>query len=241
MSAKARPRLGLIVAASVILSVTLLGLPTQQVAAHCPGSQASGGRDYAAGKRSIANSANGIKADIQYTLKPVCAIPAGNAFSAEAIYLCINSLCDGFVQVGWERSQSGTLRMYCEFQPPPATGTGFIFYFSVTAATHNYKMQYDPLDSVWDCFLDGAWKKDKGGLGFTTGTYLGAQGETNSTHTQLGRNSPSTLQYTTLQYRIAMNNTWNTWSPNTFTRDPPYGASNPAVGSFADWTNVPHN
>ena len=211
-------------------------VPPPHVSAHCPGTDAAGLRDYAYGSRTLSSDSNGVKAIIYYTLKSVC-LPS-DGFAGETLAIYPTTPNHGWAQVGWHRTQAGVNEMFCELQPTPDTTVAYLRTFSVSAASHTYQTSYAS-GVGWSCFLDGVVKYSHDGLGFTAGKGLASFGETNTTHSQLGRNSPDKLPYTTMRYRLASNATWNTWSPNVLWVDGPYGVDT-AVGTFYDFTYVPH-
>jgi hypothetical protein len=74
-------------------------------------------------------------------------------------------------------------------------------------------------------------------MGFTGGTYMTVQGETDTTHTQIGRNSPATLSFTNLRWLNSAS--WAVLTPVLHTPvDSPYGGQVPTSGQFKNWTNA---
>jgi hypothetical protein len=181
-------------------------------------------------------NADGIKADIQWTSPNVCTVPEGNAFSLEGMTLCNLTSCDYWVQVGWWKQQGLTdPRFYCEFHSP---GRNVLQFRSLSSGAHNYKMQYDPLDSIWDCLLDddGWFSNDQ--TGFSRGTFLIAQGETNATHGQIGRMAPANILFYNMKYRRRDNSTWYTMDVQSHDIDVPYGGAEVGAGTWQNWTNA---
>ena len=166
----------------------------------------------------------------------LCGNVMGYPFSLEATTLCKTPTCPGWVQTGWVRfSAWSEPKMFCEFAD--TGGAVFQYYFSLTHVTHTFQMAYDPLDSVWDCSLDGAGKAARGGLGFTARTSLNVQGDVNSTHTQIGLNAPGKLLFNSLRYRTPAN-VWVVFDPNSSFVKTPYGVDRPGSDQFRNWTNA---
>jgi hypothetical protein len=169
----------------------------------------------------------------------VCNLTSGDAFSGESITICYNDSCDNFVQVGWiARQNHGTApQMYCEYYSRLG-GTDFKFFFPTYGATHNYSMTYD--SPLWTCRLDGVFEVASNGAAFSAGAYHVVQGETNSTHTQIGLNSPLKLFYSSMQHRRAATGLWSTFDPDPANNiaDSPYGVDEPATAQFRNWTNA---
>jgi hypothetical protein len=125
--------------------------------------------------------------------------------------------------------------MFCEFKQ--AGQQSYYYHFSLSAATHEYRVNYDPVNGDWDCYRDGLRViSSAGNLGFTSGTALFVQGETNSTHSQIGRNSPSRLLFANLAYKIGSG--WSGMNVTLISPDSPYGSDEPTPGQFRNWTNA---
>lgn len=155
----------------------------------------------------------------------------------EAVSICNNvATCSGWVQIGWRKHESWSdPQFYFEYQA--VGGSPIQLYAPLSHASHAYKLQYDAFDSVWDAYLDGVGKFSKGSLGFTSGTYLTAQGEVNSTHTQIGRNAPNKLLFSDMQYQNAAGQ-WPAFNVDApLIVESPYGADEPAIGQLRNWTN----
>jgi hypothetical protein len=142
----------------LLASAILVGVP-QRVAANCPGT--SSGALYAGAHQFLANAANGVKGDIQWTNPTVCTNPSGNAFSLEGITLCSSGTCPGWVQVGWVKRQSldSSPKMYCEYKwtdSPVVTQ----YWFSITAATHKLQVGHAERWLV----LQAGWRQQTGSV-----------------------------------------------------------------------------
>lgn len=224
------------IALSVVIASSGVALLSEVAEAHCPGTNASGGRDYAADRLSLSSNANGVKAIIAWTNPAVCGNVSGSPFSLEGTTLCKTSSCPGWVQTGWVRFSSWSEpKMYCEFVE--SGGAGVKYFFPLTHVTHTFQMAYDSFDLVWDCFLDGAGKASRGGLGFAAGDYLNVQGEVNSTHSQIGLVAPSKLLFNSMRYRNT-SGSWVVFNPNSAYVESPYGYDRPASDQFRNWTNA---
>lgn len=225
---------GLAVLALLAITIqTSLVLPGRALA-HCPGTQPPLGRAYASGHQDFAGFANGVRSRIDYTNPAVCANGAGNAFTAEGVTLCFDSDCTGWLQVGWtKRLGTDTAPvMYCEYKRTDSPARDF--YFSLSAATHEYR--WERASTQWNCMLDGASRFGTTSPNFTSGGFANAQGETNSTHAQLGRMAPAKLSYNSTQYRL--NGVWNNMVLTLDAVSSPYGRDSLGAGSFRDWTNA---
>jgi hypothetical protein len=158
------------------------------------------GRLYAYGAvPSVGAASDGIKGTISWANPNVCTIPGGGAFSLEAMTLCSNLTCDGWVQVGWRKDQGESVpSLLCEWHT--SAGVNFISEAPITTAGHIYQMLYDPVDHVWDCYEDGIGKFARGSLGFASGTAIVGQGETNARYAQIGTILPAKLTYAVMKF-----------------------------------------
>jgi len=145
-------RLAVAVAALVMASAGVLSRP-DPLMAHCPGTLASGGQDYAGAKQILSSPATGIRGDISWTSPTVCAVagaPAPGTFSLEGIGICSTSSCSAFAHPGWVKHSSwSSPKMFCEFKQ--AGQQSYYYHFSLSAATHEYRVNYDPVNGDWDC------------------------------------------------------------------------------------------
>lgn len=229
---------GVALAAGALLAFPSLAL------AHCPNVDAPGGRAYSSARRQLSGTnARGIRAQIAWANPTTCTVPAGDAFSVEGINLCQTGACRAWVQVGWVKYQGwGEPHLYCEFQPyspfiPPTGGVLWLQPTGLSHNTHTYKMTYDDVDDVWDCSLDGDPMYTKN-VSFSSGTYLTAQGETNSKHAQIGKMAPNALLFQAMRYFNPSGN-WAAFLPQTTNIDAPYGGEDPepGYGQWQNWTN----
>lgn len=128
--------------------------------------------------------------------------------------------------------------MYCEFAPD---GPGRVIkYFTVSAATHEYKGWRHVIgsDDVWSCAVDGTrkWGYTTGYMNFVSGNFLTAQGETDSLYSVIGKVWPATLLFTDLYYLAS--SCWCTINLTNVGADhAEYGADEPAAGQMRNWTN----
>lgn len=225
-------RISRIAVAAVLAATTLLlptgPMPAPAVFAHCPGTSA---HDYAQGTSSLTIQANGVRADIDWTQGNVC-----SSGVSHWVNVCRTGACDHWAQVGW-RYYSGYAepRMYCEW----AGGQYKIVEFSITHATHAYKMDFDTLDNTWDCYRDGTFKYtySEANAGFDSGTYLIAAGEAHQKHVQIGRMAPAKLLFADMQYQRESDGQWPTMNINVQATVDPYGIDEPAV-QMRVWTNA---
>ena len=150
------------------------------------------GREYSLAQNiDIGTPTIGIAATIEYTNPNVCTIPSGFAFSLAAASLAPTTTT-GWVQPGWRKDQGDTESAWvCEFHN--ISGQNFIYQGPIGHWEHNYKMMYDSYDKLWDCFVDNTNVVSKGNLGFTSGDFVNAQGESNARYGQIGRVDPGRL------------------------------------------------
>ena len=227
--------------AGAVLASGAIVMDLAPVSAHCPvpGQLPPGGRAYASAKQTLTVSANAIKGNIAYTNPTLCNLSGGPlAFSLEGISLCETGTCSDWVQVGWQKRQGvGSIPMLlCEYGN---SGVAHGFWYAMSAAQHAYQWDYTST-SYWHCRLDGVDKAIVccGWAHMTQGTYVNAQGETNSEHTQIGNNAPYKLGLFTLRWRKASTLTWQAYNLTLQTPDSPYGNSLPAFDYLANWTNA---
>lgn len=178
---------------------------------------------------------------IQWTNPNPCSRPDGGAFTLEGVNLSRTGANDGWVQVGWVRRQAYSFpTMYCEFTPAPGgTGTWELTEYTIpSASTYEYKMEYSPGAAAWACYLNGVGKRAHSSveMGFVSGTWLAAQGETNATHAQIGKNAPDNLTIYAMAYKNA--GSWTGMNISTNTPPFPYGVDEPLVGQLRNWTNA---
>lgn len=166
------------------------------------------GRITTSGYRETVAAVDAIKGDIEWTNPNVCTTPNNNAFSLAAVTLCTEATnCLGWVQPGWRKNQGGSADWVCEFGK--TNGNVFIFQGPVSHYIHTYKMSVDGSGS-WSCFVDGVKKAEVSNLGFTEGTYINAQGETNARFAQIGRVDPLKLYFRNMKYHTDVPAQWNT-------------------------------
>lgn len=93
---------------------------------------------------------------------------------------------------------------------------------------------------MWQCLLGTTikWDRTTSNMGFASGTYTVAQGETNARHATIGKMDPYRLRYTDIKYMNG--STWNISNLNLHSTLYPYGADEPLIGEFRNWT-VPHS
>ena len=153
------------------------------------------GREYSlAQENDIGNPAIGITVTIEYANPNVCTTPSGTAFSLTAASLAPNRTITttGWVQPGWRKDQGATESSWvCEFHN--TADQNFIYEGPIGHWEHNYSMKYDSFDKLWDCFVDSTNVVSKGNLGFTSGDFVNAQGESNARYGQIGRADPGRL------------------------------------------------
>ena len=106
---------------------------------------------------------------------------------------------------------------------------------------HQYKAYWDTdgVESAWICALDGSdiWGYTTDYMDFSSGTWLVAQGETNSLFSQIGKMSPSKLSFSELKY-LVRGSCWcvfNVGLGGTIDTQH-YGRDEPASGEFRNWT-----
>jgi hypothetical protein len=199
--------------------------------AHCTG---SAGLAYAWGDMDLTQSANGARADIQWTNPDVCSDNSSHSISLVK--------GDGWIQIGWWKVAGFPSTGYCEYQHPTSPNSYDLIEFSISHATHAYKVQFDSFDGVWDCLLDGSGVVviSSGPVGFTSTTgSVGAQGETHAEHGQIGKNYPAKLLFSDMQYRRVSDGGWPAINLIVATPEAPYGADEPTFGQLRVWTN-PH-
>lgn len=219
--------------------------------AYAAGAQCTGaaipnnGRAYALGQEDLPSGpADGVKGTISWGNPNVCTTPAGNAFSLEAVSLCNSgTACTGWVQPGWRKDQANSVpHLVCEFHN--TGGQNFIMTAPITSAGHIYEMSYDPLDQLWDCYLDGVNKYSRGNLGFTSGNFVNGQGETNARYAEIGNVTPSYIQYSVMKFRRSV--AYSGMDLTSFfagecapgcVATSRYGVLENAVSSMRNWTN----
>lgn len=124
--------------------------------------------------------AEGVRADIQYTNPTICNRPGDQDFSLEAVSVCRNGSCDGWMQVGWiKKIEYPAPKLFCEFAP---VGPGRVVNeLSISAATHAFKVNtaYHGPNQYWDCFLDNyvKFQRTTSFMGFWSGTWLPVWGK----------------------------------------------------------------
>jgi hypothetical protein len=218
----------------VLLASTSLFAAPQFVAADCP---YTAGHYFAGGYQFLGSGASGIRGGIEWTNPAVCGNGLGNAFSLEGITLCDTSTCPHWVQVGWVKrlAEDTSPKMYCEYKF--GTATVKQYWFTITSASHQYEWSYQNPD--WNCYLDGVIKFGvNSSSAFLTGTALTSQGETNSNHSQIGRNAPSYLQLYTQTYRLGSSN-WQFFNLTLKATTFPYGRSlGTSSYTLRNWTNA---
>lgn len=208
----------------------------QPVSAHCPGTIASGGKDYA-GAYQYVPSSDAIYAIIEWTNPTLCLVAGQDDFTLEGITLCNNTLwlCNGFVQTGWVRreTQGPTPKGYCEWQP--VWGTFEQYHYAITQEQHTYWWNRVGQSSYWDCMF-GYYLIQRIDLNFTSGTYITAQGETNSTHSTIGRSPhPLSILFWQMQYR-AVPGYWYFTDLWDIIQDSPYFVYEPTPGQMRNGT-----
>lgn len=225
----------------IVLAICLLAAPVLDLAqplpveAHCPGSPASGGRDYASGYDYLGGAANGVRANIEWTNPPDCTYGQLSGFTAEQITLCPSDSCQGWVQVGWWEifSEGAAPVLGCEYKRTD-NPTVHQFFLPLSAATHNYLWQRES-NGWWTCRVDGgAPQANTGNVNFASGLWGNAQGETSVMHAQIGRVAPAKLAFSSLHYRAA--GSWISMGL-TLQSDGPYGRDF-GGGLFRNWTNA---
>jgi len=191
------------------------------------------GNFYSFGSRSLPSgtTANGVRGSIEMTQGQVC-----TSGVSHSVTLKPSSASGEWVQIGW-RYYSGysTPKAYCEANSPYG-----IQEFSVTFATHAYRIQYDSFDQYFDCYIDssGVWSYSATSLGWTQGSYLNGQGEAHQNHVQIGRTAPSKLLFSDLQYRNASTGSWPLLDLVLAAPPAPYGNDEPSPGTLRVWTNA---
>jgi hypothetical protein len=157
--------------------------------------------------------------------------------SIEGFSLCRTNLCNDWLQVGWGKVLGYTMpKGYCEFNH--VNGSLELVEWAMTAATHKFTVQYHRATGYWECFMDGVWKTANP-VGFASGTYLNAQGEVRTVHTQIGRNAPGKLLFSNMSREFDdLSNGWTTFNVTLADPDSPYGNSEPQPGQFKNWTNA---
>lgn len=227
------------VMARVLLGVSLLA-PTflaqaDATAAHCPEDPVA--TQYASGYDNLGGAANGIRGSISWTNPPFCTNGLTNPFTLEGITLCpdVTLGCQGWVQVGWwERfNQDTSPKFYCEYKRTDSA-TVHNFFLPLSAATHQYSWQRES-NGWWTCRLDGATQINTGNVNFASGVYGNAQGETNTLHAQIGRMTPASILFSSLQYRSA--GSWTTMGLTLNAVNTPYGRDTIGGGTLRNWTN----
>jgi hypothetical protein len=181
----------------------------------------------------LTQAANGARADIQWTDPNVCSDDSSHSISLNK--------GSGWIQIGWIKFAGGSVKGYCEYQHPTSYDRADIDFFTVSQATHAYKVEYDTYDSIWDCILDGAGKTSflPADVGFSsTSGNVGAQGETHAEHGQIGKNYPAKLLFSDMQYRRVSDGGWPAINlvPQPVTA--PYGVDEPTFGQLRVWTEA---
>jgi hypothetical protein len=191
--------------------------------------------------------ANGVKAQIQGVVDPVvCYVPPNpqDRFTSENISVCIASVCTGWVQVGWIwRYGWSQPQQFCEFAPSNGNTRQWLgAWMGVSTKTYRLDVQ----GSSWYCGLDQAqaWHKTTTYMGFSSGTHLVAQGETDSLWSQIGDVAIGIPPSTTLldQMKYLYGSSWLTFDVAGVDIAGPsgsgshYGVSEPAPGSLRNWT-----
>jgi hypothetical protein len=204
--------------------------------AHCPGTYEPAHK-YAGATRTFADPelpVDGVKAQISYANPTVCSITGYDPFSLEGISTCNTVQCSGWVQTGWVKHRSYTEpKAYCEFKP--VGGSRSVYYYEISNSYHTYQAsRVGTTGTTWQCYLDGVAKAAYI-VGFALSEYITVQGETDSTHSTIGLNAPSKLNFTTMRYRRT---TWQVLNIVLRTPDAPYGNAEPSGGSFQNWTNA---
>lgn len=235
MGVRRRTRRSSVSAAVVasVLAVSALLLPspaTTAVQAHCPGGAL--GHWYAFGHQTPGVTMNGIAATIEWTQGNICSSGVSHSVSVA------NAAGTAWAQVGWRYwTWMSEPMMYCEWQG----GQYKIQDFSITHASHRYKVVYDTVDKYWDCSIDNVVKYSYSGANanFSGGSLAVAQGEAHQPHVQIGRNAPAKLAFTDMQYRKQSDGSWPAFNVTLDPADVPCGEDKPVVGQIRVWTN-PH-
>ena len=191
------------------------------------------------------NSANGVQANLDYFNPDVCFLspPHHGQFSAESISIYPGP---GWVQVGiikrfgWSES-----KMYCEFRPttdpnPPRV----LREYDISNQQHAYELSVSHSEgqSYWDCLLDDVPKMSfaTSYLGFSSGSWIPIQGETDSLYSQIGKDAPNKFVFSNIkrlktQWALVdvccLNNV--SGYGGRYDRDVPSGTT----GKFRNWTN----
>jgi len=225
---------------SLVLAVSAALVNVRPVLGHCPGGTPDPDwRAYASGGYGIASGtlANAIVGTIQWTNPNPCTTTRGDAFTLEGINISQSGANNGWVQVGWvDRQGYSAPKWYCEFTGE-SPGRWDLLEGTLGSGTYVYKMQYDSADGYWDCIVNGSGKASRTGswMGFTSGSWLVVQGETNATHGQIGKVAPSKLLFSDLQKRRGT--TWSALNISVNNPPAPYGVDEPAAGQLRNWTN----
>lgn len=167
-------------------------------------------------------------------------------FTLEGIALCTNTNCPGWVEVGWKRAQLwSSNKVYCYWKP--INGPGFFTGVGViTQGTHVYRQELigSGPTATWSCTLDGFVLDYQGvsTMGFSSGTHLVAQGETDSKYSQIGKlhvGIPAdSVLFDQMQYKTGSSwITLNIDALDPICNGPNYGCSEPAAGQMLNWTN----
>lgn len=198
---------------AALLAITIGGLaavmPTAPfsalVLAHCT---TISGNFYAYANESGFAQSDGVMGNIDWTQGNIC-----TSGVSHSVTLCkASNDCGHWVQVGWRYSLGyAEPMMYCEFSYPGHAPKQV--EFAITHATHHYKMQVTTQGFIelWTCYKDGGQKYvwPVGSAGFSSGTYVDAQGEAHQDHVQIGLMAPNRLSFFNLQRRTAADSSWH--------------------------------
>jgi hypothetical protein len=182
----------------------------------------------------------GLQASVTYVNPFVCSYvqPPNprDGFSTQNFTVCTAS-CAFWVQTGyWKKWSTGVVEAICEFTGP--SGYHQIDLHSISAATHPYQIDRVIIFGIsgWGCFLDGSlWtSRPDSTMGFSIGSSMTIQGETDAAFSQIGAVSPSKTTFSSLNYHVGAN--WVPLTPVCQATDSHYGHSC-AAGQYQDWTN----
>ena len=179
----------------------------------------------------LTQSANGIRADIQWTDPNVCSDASGHWINLQKGV--------GYLQVGWWKVAGNSVKGFCEIQHPTASERHAFEFFSVSPATHGYKFTYDVNDGFWDCSHDTSSHYSYSGsyYGFTSSNdFIEAGGETLAEHGQIGRMWGQNILLSDMQYRKASDGQWPAVNLVLIPPNWPYGNTEPAFGQIRVWT-----
>ncbi len=120
--------------------------------------------------------------------------------------------------------------MYCKWKA--IGGVPLRQFYTMTPEQHTYWWYQS--GGTWNCALGTAVKKPNLSLGWTSGTYFTAQGETNSTHTQIGGfPPPASILFWNMQYRSGAWYQTDLWDIH---QDSPYWVVEPIPGEMKNGT-----